>query len=98
VRARQDIPTLRFGAQHGKVRRRRGAGMAETPVGSRRLGRRGAATARVTRGSRGRGVDGGAVQGAGSTAREPADRAQPRRSSMRDAGVRGRSRLQKNFV
>jgi hypothetical protein len=41
VRARQDVPRPRYGAQHGKVRRRRGAGTTKTPVGGRRLGRRG---------------------------------------------------------
>jgi hypothetical protein len=56
VLAREDVPRPRYGAQDGKVWRRRGAGTAETPVGDRRLGRRGTATARMTRGSRGRGV------------------------------------------
>jgi hypothetical protein len=64
-------------------------------VGGRRLGRRGVATARATRGARRRDVDGGAVQGEGSTAREPADRGRPQRAGparpwrrlVRDADV-----------
>jgi hypothetical protein len=94
-RQRPYIPTVRWrGIAHVKTSQGRGMGRSTARYGGvvggygRNANRRPAAWsarrghARATRGSRGRGVDGGAVPGAGSTVCGPADLGRPRRPGL----------------